>query len=322
MFHLFQNLLKKLQIKNYANCVFRNDDELSFDYDFVMSLDEKQYPKYLRYIYQIKTGEKLNLRHPKTINEKIQWLKIYDNLPIKTQLTDKVLVRDWVKDRIGVEYLKPILAICNDYNEIDFDNLPDSFIIKCNHGCKWHVVVKNKSSFLQNKKLLALTKLYMDKWLSQTYFGWSDFETQYKNIVPKILIEPLLRKNVLLAERESGIHIFCFNSQPKIFHSFEFSEQENKRVFSTYDHNFKNIEIFSLTQEKKPDEYIKKAVELSKILCKGFKFVRIDWFIFNDKLYFEEMTFTPCSGYIDIKDQNLQLKLGNMLNLKGNDSEL
>ena len=100
-----------------------------FDYNFLMSLDEKDYSKYLSQAYFIKTGKKLNLRKPKTINEKIQWLKIYDNLAIKTLLTDKVLVRDWIKEKISDEYLKSVLWVGKSFDSIPFDSLPNFLLL-------------------------------------------------------------------------------------------------------------------------------------------------------------------------------------------------
>ena len=84
--------------------------------------------------------KKLNLKHPKTLSEKIQWLKIYDTTPLKAQLTDKVSVRDWIKQKISEKYLKPVLQICDNFDAINWDSLPNSFIIKCNHGCKWQAL--------------------------------------------------------------------------------------------------------------------------------------------------------------------------------------
>ena len=148
-----------LENNNYKSTPYlRRYGESVFDYDFMMSLNEKDYPYYLSQAYLVKTGQKLNLRHPKTLNEKIQWLKIYDNKPIKSQLTDKILVRDWVREEIGDEYLKPVLWIGDKFDDIPFDSLPISFIVKCNHGCKWQYIIKNKQEFLNKKDLLIQLK--------------------------------------------------------------------------------------------------------------------------------------------------------------------
>ncbi len=287
----------------------------------MMSLKEKDYKKYLCQAYYIKTGQKLNLWHPKTLNEKIQWLKLYDNLPIKTTLTDKVLVRDWVKEKIGEEYLKPVLQICNNFDEIDFDKLPDSFIIKCNHGCKWHTIIKNKTKFLENKNLIKLTKNEFKYWMTQTFFGFSDFETQYKNIKPQIIIESLLREKNNQEPEE--IDIYCFNSKPKIINIHKFDSEHNYKLVSSFDENYNSINLrFNYREQlinREINNNYRKAFDLSKKLAKGFKFVRVDFIQYNNNLYFGEMTFTPQSGFIDFSRENgyWNKELGNLLNLKG-----
>lgn len=291
----------------------------AFDYNFILSLKEKEYKKYLKLAYFIKTGKELNLDHPKTLNEKIQWLKLYDNLPIKTQLTDKVLVRDWVKDKIGENYLKPVLWIGNAFDDIPFDNLPDKFVIKCNHGCKWMSYIENKSAFLENKCIFNSTKKIFDGWLSQTFFGWSDFELQYKNIIPKLLIEPLLKDNKYFEQ----LHIYCFNSKPEILER-GYRQIDEITTYNLFDSKFNPINLKFDNKEGKVapgsiNNNLKTASELSQKLAANFKLVRVDWMVFKGKLYFEEMTFTPYSGFIPFSPEyhDWNIKLGNLLNLKG-----
>ncbi len=302
----------------------RRDGEAVFDYNFLMNLNEKDYAKYLCQAYYIKLGKKLNLKHPKTLNEKIQWLKIYDNLPIKSQLTDKILVRDWVKEKIGEEYLKPVLWIGDKFDDIPFEFLPEPFIVKTNHGCKWLFTIKKKQDFFNNERLFKKTKMLMENWLIQSFFGWSDFETQYKNIVPKIIIEPLLMQVSDIPADE--IEVWCFNGKPKIIQRFMVNEAGTHKIINSYDENFEYYDInFYPPNEsceiinEMPDKILKKAKQLSEVLAKGFIFVRVDWMVHNNKLYFEEMTFTPHSGFIFFRKNHkeLQYKLGKILNLKG-----
>ena len=283
-----------------------------------MSLNEKDYPYYLSQAYLVKTGQKLNLRHPKTLNEKIQWLKLFDNKQQKSELTDKVLVRDWVREKIGDEYLKPVLWIGDKFDDIPFNSLPFSFIVKCNHGCKWQFRVKNKQEFLSNADIFNSTKMYMDNWLIQSFFGWSDFETQYKDIKPQIIIEPLLKDTMEASPLE--IEVWCFNGEPKIIQ--ECKDIQNIHTVKTFDENLNFIDLkFKQTdkiEQGAPNENIQKAMELSKKLSENFKFVRVDWILYNNKLYFGEMNFTPYSGFIIFAENNQKYyeKLGEMLNLK------
>ena len=291
-----------------------------FDYNFLMSLDEKYYPKYLCEAYHIKTLKKLNLRNPKTFNEKIQWLKIYDNLPLKATLTDKVLVRDWVKEKIGEQYLKPVLWIGDKFEDIPFESLPNSFIIKCNHGCKWHVVIKDKQKFCNNEKLFEVIKVQINGWLLQSFFGWSDFETQYKAIIPKIIIEELLFDENF-SDSSRKIRNLCFNGQPQYTQVTQMSGKFEPVKIATFDINLNSTDVCFEQQyvpmEFEVDDKVKETYRLSKILSKNFKLVRVDWMVFKEKLYFEEMTFTPYSGFLKL-DNKLQKKLGKLLDLKGN----
>ena len=115
------------------------------DYDYYASLKPEQYAGELKEWYAHIMGQKLNLDHPRTYNEKLQWLKLYDSTPLKTRLADKYLVREWVKEKIGEEYLVPLLGVWDSFDEIDFDALPQRFVLKANHGCGWNLIVKDKS---------------------------------------------------------------------------------------------------------------------------------------------------------------------------------
>ena len=292
-----------------------------FDYSFILSLNENDYPQYLSQAYFIKTGCKLNLKHPKNINEKIQWLKLYDCIPIKTTLTDKVLVRDYVKEKIGEDFLKPVLWVGKNFNDIPFSDLPNAFIIKANHGCKWHFIIKDKENFLNNNALFEMVKIHFEGWLTQTFFGWSDFETQYKNIVPQIIIEPYLQENV--NEFCEEIEVWCFNSEPKIIQKYKRLKNFSEKNVITLNDAFQPINLRFNNDDNivsgKVDDILKNAVSLSQKLTEGFNLARIDWMIYKNKLFFEEITFTPYSGFIQFPDEcsDWNVKLGKMLNLKG-----
>lgn len=279
------------------------------------NLDEKEYPKYLKEIYKFFTGKKLNLKHPKTFSEKIQWLKLYDTTPLKTQLTDKVLVRDWIKDKIGEEYLKPVLQICKSFEELEFDKFPNSFIIKANHGCKWHYKIKDKEKVLSNEVLMTIMQSHFDGWMYDNFFAYAGFELQYKDIQPQIMVEPLLLDNP--NDKPTEIEIYCFNGKAKISQEIKYA---TKRTASVFDENLKSIDLklkknYTI-ENKEPDDLLKLAVALSEKLSEEFKLVRVDWLIYHDKIYFNEMTFTPFSGFYEFEDDKTDKKLGKMLNLK------
>ena len=349
---------------------FKKDNigEPPWDYDFLYNLPENEYPKYLKKIYKYRTGKALNLKNPKTFSEKLQWIKLYGVTPLMRDCTDKIKVREYVKEKIGEKYLKPVLQIIpnetsviasrngildgeairpiekniqsrlychgtqnvvvprNDgkledvstyFDRINWDKLTNAFVIKCNHGSKWQYIIKDKNLFLQNKRLINIVKKNITGWLEQDYSFWCGFEMQYKNIEPKIFIEPLLRENLNIPGKE--LQIYCFNG------NVEFAIVIiNENLITAYDKNCNILNDFliGITPKRNipADNNLKKAYELSSIISRNFNFVRVDWMIYNDKnlstsLYFEELTFTPYSGFKDF-GKNQERMLGDLLSIK------
>ncbi len=316
-------------ISNIIN-LFKNDKigNPPWDYYFLKNLDEKEYPMYLSKLFKLNTGEKLplewsfkdrkwtiNKNKCKTFNQKIQYIKLYGINDLMRGCTDKAKVRDFIRESIGAKYLKPVLRICNSFDEINFDKLPNSFVIKCNHGCKWHYIIKNKEKYLKNKLLIDLTRQNITGWLEQDYGFWGGFELQYRNIEHKILIEPLLREEINTPVRE--IEVYCFNGKPKIFINVQYGV---KREICYYDESFNFIDLIlhpdgkNIIKKEKADNLLNQTNELSIKLSKNFCFVRVDWLVFKNKLYFNELTFTPYSGFIKF-DKKWNIKLGTRINL-------
>ncbi len=305
-------------IIEYLKKFLSNSEQLAappYDYKFIINLQEREYPKYLKKFFFYATGKDLNLNNPKTFNEKIQWLKLYDNSRLKTQLTDKVLVRGWIKEKIGEEYLKPVLWIGKNFDEIPFDKLPNTFIIKANHGCRWNYRIKNKELFLKNEVLYQIVRKRMNEYMEISFFPFAGFELQYKDINPQIIIEELLLENVNETPRE--IEIYCFNGKPQIFQKIKYGDNAEVSIFNK---DYENINLKFLNtyvlKEERADELLKQAVNLSEKLAGDFKLVRVDWLIYKDRLYFNEMTFTPFSGHYLFEDNSWNYKLGKMLNIK------
>ena len=272
-------------------------------------INSKDIPALLKLWYFKKTGEILNLDNPQTFNEKIQWLKLYDSTPLKTQLADKYLVREWVKEKIGEEYLIPLLGVWDKFEDIDFDKLPNQFVLKANHGCAWNIIVKNKNQF---NKVSAKKKF--KKWLAINFAFCEGLQLHYKDIKPKIIAEKYLEeKNGELSDYK----ILCFNGVPK----FIWIDQGR---FSQRTENIYNIDWelqpFRLTYENSKEEVpkpknLEKMIELAKILSKDFVQVRVDFYNVNEKIYFGEMTFTSANGIDKFIPNSWNYKLGQMLKL-------
>lgn len=299
---------------------FKRDDagEPPWNYYFLINLEEEKYPAHLKKLFKYKTGYELHLNNPKTFNEKIQYIKLYGASDLKRRLSDKILARSFAAEKIGAQYLKPVLQICSKYEEIDFDKLPDSFVIKCCHGCKWQAIIENKERHINNGNI-QFTQNKITGWLEQEFWPWGGFEMQYKGIEPKIIIEPLLRENLELLSPE--INVYCFNGTPKIIVKIHGGVPDNSPgAVTIYDESLRCIEnIFNFKEDvidAPADENIKLALLLSGELSKNIDFVRVDWMIYKNQLYFAEMTFTPFSGFVHFRSIKDDLKLGKLINIE------
>ena len=255
----------------------------------------------------------LNLNNPQTFNEKIQWLKLYDSTPIKTQLADKYLVRDWVKEKIGEKYLIPLLGVYDKFEDIDFYKLPKQFVIKCNHGCGFNIIVKDKS-----KLNLADTKEKLDKWLNTNFAFQYGYELHYRDIKPKIIIEQYIENKGSNGDLYD-YKFWCFNGKVKYI---QFLSERNldglKMAF--YDRNWiKQHFVYSYPLDekiiKKPNN-LKEMIQLAETLSKDFNHVRVDFYrLDNGHIYFGEMTFTSASGLCKWNDEKINKYFGALIKL-------
>lgn len=278
------------------------------DYKYYKGLHPESYYGALKDWFKKSSGKTLDLENPQTFNEKIQWLKLYDSTPIKTQLADKYLVRDWVKERIGQKYLVPLLGVWDKFDDIDFDMLPAKFVLKANHGCGWNIIVREKSTF---DKSAARNKF--NEWLNTNYAFVNGLELHYKDISPKIIAEPYLENgNNDLYDYK----IFCFNGEP--LYVFVYSERQTSLKCNIYDLDW-NLQPFrphsNFGQVPKP-EMMETMISLAEKLSCGFLLVRVDFYILgNESVKFSELTFTPASGGYSWEPPEYDLILGQMITL-------
>lgn len=265
------------------------------------------YKKELSQWWYKKMKKPLNLDNPITFNEKIQWLKLYDSTPIKTRLSDKYLVRDWVKEKIGEQYLIPILGVYEKFEDINFNKLPNQFVIKCNHGSGYNIIVKDKY-----KINLGVVRAKIEKWMKKKYCI-SCKELNYLNIQPKIIIEKYMDDN---SGDLRDYKFNCFNGKPEFIWMDIDRHSNHKR--NLYDLNWKqlpykvNSHYATFPSPSKP-KCLKKLIKLASILSKGFFFVRVDFYIINEKIYFGEMTFYSESGIADIIPPSFDKRLSSLI---------
>lgn len=306
-FTLFQkDVMTKYKLVNNRVSQMKKD----VDYQDFKYLPQDYYEAALIDWYYEKTGKQLNLRNPHSFNEKIQWLKMYDSVPAKTALADKYLAKEIVANIIGKEYVIPLLGVWNNFNEIDFENLPRQFVLKANHGSGWNIVVKDKNS-LNYKD----AEKKFNGWMNKNFAFQYGFELHYMNIEHRIIAEPYI------GEIDGDIfdyRFFCFNGIPTYIwvDSGSGTPNHKRNIYDinwnlqNYKVNYPHIDIMP-PRPKKLNEMIILAQKLSK----DFSFVRVDFYYVNDIIYFGEMTFTPQSGVGIWEDQNQDLHYGELLNL-------
>ena len=255
-------------------------------------------------------GEGYDFANPRTYTQKIQWLKLYDSTPIKSQLTDKVAVREWIKDKIGEEYLIPVIGVYDHFEDIDFKSLPNQFVIKLNHGSGWNIVVKDKTKLDVND-----AKKRIKKWMKLDFSFWSVYEMHYSPIKPRILIEKYVEDS---KGKLSDYKFLAFDGIVKYcWMDFDRAERHKRNVYDL-EWNLQPWNQYTYGNYEgtvdKPKNF-EEMCRIATILSEGFNHVRIDLYNVDGKIYFGEMTFTNGSGLEKITPKEYDSMLGNMLTL-------
>ncbi len=266
---------------------------------------------YIKIQYRNYTGKRLDLRNPQTFNEKLQWLKLYDRNPLYTNLVDKYKVREFISQTIGEEYLIPLLGVWDKFDEIDFGELPNKFVLKPNHTSGDVFICKDKT-----KVNFDELRTKVNAWLEREYY-WEHREWPYKNIKPRIICEKYMVD-------ESGIELkdykfLCFNGEPKIIQVMSGRKNGNYYI-NHYDINWDRVEIHRKRCAENPKGIDKPAglqtmIDISRRLSRDIPFVRVDLYSTARQILFGEMTFYPVSGYMDFQDERWDYKLGSWIEL-------
>lgn len=272
--------------------------------------------KFLKKKFLRLQGYELNLEQPKSLNEKLQWLKIYDRRPIYTVFADKYAVRDYVKDNIDEEILIPLLYSTKNYKDIVPENLPNEpFILKANHDSGSFLIVRDKSK-------VDWERLRTDCrwWLSKNYY-WIDREWQYKDIEPKIIVEKLLLDKNGKIPNDYKIH--CINGEVEFIYVSVDREGVNKR--NIYDKNWNPLPFTFANKYKDasklrgseilPPPSFERMIAISKEVAKLFAYVRVDFYDVDGKLYFGEITQCHGGGFDQMRPIEWDYKYGEMLNI-------
>lgn len=246
---------------------------------------------YLRLLFWAYMDQKLDLENPKTFNAKLQWLKLYNRKPEFTQLVDKIEVKKWVEQKIGKEYVIPTYGVWEKPEDIRLEELPDSFVMKCNHfgGNCGIFLVPQKSQFDIRKAKNILTRILR----SSVYDKFKEWP--YKNVDRRILAEQFLGEGI------EDYKFFCYDGfAESVMVAYERNTGHPKFYF--FDRNW-NLKRYNVRGKEAPEgftmpkpENVDKMFEIAETLSKGLPFVRVDLYNINGKIYFGEMTFFPASG--------------------------
>ena len=280
----------------------------------ITALNSAEYPRYLEKLYLEKTGHELNLKEPQRYTEKLQWRKLYDLEESYVQLSDKYKVRSWVEQKIGKEYLIPLLGVWESFDEIDFNELPESFVLKTNNASHTNIIVKNKKDFIKKKRVY---KKKMDYWMSVPFGFLEGLELHYNKIHPVIIAEKFLKP----IEGESDLvdyKFYCFGGKPFICQVI--GDRSIGETVDFFDMSWEHVNIKRPPHGNAEKNITRPAnfnnmVDIVGTLCKGFQHVRVDLYEHNDKIYFGEMTFTSASGLINFEPDEWDYKLGDLWNV-------
>lgn len=325
-------ILKYLSIdkNNRNNDITINSNDKDNNKEYITKSQYKDDIKFYKYLLQLyienKTefyikarernmklgGKNYNDSNVITIQDKINWLIIHESPEYKTNIVDKILLHEYSKKILGKDICVPIIKVYNNSEEINFDELPDKFVLKCNHGSGMNILCNDKS-----KLNIINTKKKLDMWMKINY-GLASFEFQYINVKRKIFAEKYLLDEI------NDYKIYCFNGKPKFIRVQKYLPDHSAKINNYYNLDWTLNEIETGLGNRfirRPDIEFEKPknlnlmIEYSEKLSSEFAFVRVDLYEIGDIVYLGEMTFVPSNCAFNCKDLNQSIYLGNILDI-------
>ena len=268
--------------------------------------------KFLKRTYALSMNKQLNLEEPKTYNEKLQWLKLYDRKPIYTTMVDKYEVKKYVADIIGEEYVIPTLGVWDKFEDVDFHSLPEQFVLKCTHDSGGLAICKDKSNFDIKK-----ARKKINKSLKRNYY-LANREWPYKDVKPRIIAEKYMEDTQTAELRD--YKFFCFDGEAKmLFIATDRQKKGEETKFDFFDMDFNHLPFTNghpnaavIPQKPKCFEEMKALAEK---LSANIPQVRIDFYEVDEKVYFGEITFFHWSGMKPFKPEEWDEKIGSWIKL-------
>lgn len=275
---------------------------------------------YLSLRYRCQMGYWINWKNPKTFTEKLQWLKVYDYKPEYTKMVDKLAAKDYVASRIGEVYIIPTLGVWDKVEDIDWDSLPDQFVLKTTHGgggCG--VVVCSDKTHFDKAKAIEKLQTSMHSNAGKTYREKPYLNVPRKIIAEKFMAERKAKGNAKISDLPD-YKFFCFNGKP--YYCQVIRDRHTKETIDFYDMEWNHMPFVGLNPVARngltpvdcPENY-DEMKDICRKLAKDIPFVRVDLYVIDDKKYFGELTFYPASGFGVFTPEEWNGKLGDLLTL-------
>ena len=292
-------------IVNPKKCIKYLGDKLLYS-PYGRKMDDE---KYLKTLFKFRMGYALDLKNPKTFNEKIQWLKLYNRNPEYTRIVDKYEFKSYIAEKLGAEYVIPTIGKWDKFEDIDFDVLPDKFVLKCNHDSGGLVICKDKS-----KLDIDAARKKINACLKQNYY-YTAREWPYKDVKPCIIAEEYLD----LPDGLTEYKLFSFNGRAEIVLVCKGVAHTSNRTNTFFDRDFNRLPIQNVLpnqkeDEQKPPEY-EQLLSIADKLSEGIPQVRVDFYIFKGQVYVGEMTFFHNTGMCKFTPRGWDEKLGELIKL-------
>ena len=313
-----KNLFLKINHPNKNKKINKKTDKLQKEINFYKNIFqlyvENRTEFYIKGRQRVmeSIGKTYNESNIITIQDKLNWLIIHEFPEQKAKLVDKILLHEYSKKILGKDICVPILKKYNNVEEINLKELPDKFILKCNHGSGYNIICNKKSNFDINK-----AKKLLSKWMKINY-GLNNFEYQYINIKRQIFAEKYLCDYI------NDYKIYCYNGKPKFIRVQKYLPDKSSKINNYYnlDWTLNQIETNLSHYVRKPEIKFKKPKNLNlmlkyaKKLSAEFAFVRVDFYNLDGKIFLGELTFTPFNIHMNYKDRKQSIYLGKLLNIK------
>lgn len=270
--------------------------------------------KYLRRMFKARRGQALSFENPQTFNEKLQWLKLYNRNPKYTRMVDKYEAKQYVAEKIGAEYIIPTLGVWDKFEDIDFDALPNQFVLKCTHDSGGLVICRDKAMLDMEKAEEKIRKS-----LCRNYYDYSR-EWLYKDVKPRIIAEAYMEDdgdNHTLKDYK----VFCFSGEPRSVMTVTGGHDNEENILRRmYDPQWNLLPIGMhgkppVKEAEQLPEQLPELLRLARILSEGIPHVRADFYVINGQIYFGELTFFHMSGFARMDPPEWEYQFGSYITL-------